>query len=433
MIWWCNGLLSLGGADASDAVVEFTFYAPLNDANGNPVLAPATGDDATSLNDSRGEGNWAPLDPRDASGLVTSNLTPSDYTITLKSIAIQKSVANLSPEPLSPGDMLEYTLQVQVSDFFALTDIEIDDLFSDGQAWDTTFTPTLSVTEHGATTSAPMNSANYTVIPNASGSTGVNFSISSELQSRGLDRILLGGCVPDGGTGGPVPNCSTYNGGATTLTLRFRTTVQENFLVNYPSGDPSVDQGDVLNDLVTATSNVLSVANLTSTGNDEQDSSGAEISIPRGTVEKTIYAINGVACSPQPCTSVRVAPADTVTYRLRYSLPTSDLENFYLIDYLPLPVFQSTEITSFDSTVNPAVPPAGGAKFGPADTFYAYSSRVPALTTNASENSVRFDYGSFDDPRNQSMTADILFTVTVRSDPFALCRWFVSDQSGARA
>ncbi|WP_333657350.1 isopeptide-forming domain-containing fimbrial protein, partial [Anaerolinea sp.] len=409
-----------GGAGTADAVVEFTFYAPLNDAGGNPVLNPVTGDDVPSLNDSRGEGNWTPLDPRDTSGLVISNLPPSDYTLTLKSIAIQKSVSNLSPAPLSPGDTLEYTLQVQVSDFFALTDLVIDDLFSDGQAWDATFTPVLSVTEHGATTSAPMNSANYTVLPNVFlGFSEVTFRVSSELQSRGLDRILLGGCVPDGGTGGPAPDCASFNGGATTLTLRFRTVVQENFVVNYPSGDPSVDQGDILNNLVTVMSNVLNVANLTPTGEDEQDSSQVETSIPRGTVEKTIYAVNGVACSPQPCTAVRVAPADTVTYRLRYVLPTSDVENLYLIDYLPLPVFLATEVTTFDPTVSAAAPPPGQAKFGPADTFYVYSGIVPTLLTNSSENSLRFTYGSYDDVRNQSTVVDLLFTVTVRSDPFA--------------
>lgn len=410
-----------GGPGDTDAVVEFTFYAPLNDADGNPVLNPITGDDVLSLNDSRAEGNWTPLDSRDTGGLVTSNMPPSDYTITLKSIAVQKSVTNLSPAPLSPGDTLEYTLQVQVSDFFALTDIVIDDFFSDGQAWDTTFTPVLSVTEHGVTTSASMNSANYTVTPSTSpsGDTEVNFRVSSELQSRGLDRILLGGCVPDGGTGGPAPDCASYNRGATTLTLRFRTVVQENFLYNYPSGDPSVDQGDVLNNLVTAMSNVLNVANLTPTGQDEQDSSQAETSIPRGTVDKTIYAINGVVCSPQPCTSVQVAPADTVTYRVRYILPTSDVENLYLMDYLPLPVFLATEVTTFNPTVSLAAPPAGQAKFGPADTFYAYSSLVPTLTTSAAQNSVRFGYGNYDSASNQSTTVDILFTVTVRSDPFA--------------
>ncbi|MEI2827891.1 MAG: hypothetical protein V9F04_16955 [Dermatophilaceae bacterium] len=99
---------------------------------------------------------------------------------------------------------------------------------------------------------------------------------------------------------------------------------------------------------------------------------------------------------------MQIAPAYTLTYRLVYELPISDFEDFSIVDYLPLPVFFSTELTTFDPTVSAAVPPAGTVKFGPADTFYAYSGSgiVPTMTADAVANSVAFDYGDFDDPAN---------------------------------
>ena len=35
-------------------------------------------------------------------------------------------------------------------------------------------------------------------------------------------------------------------------------------------------------------------------------------------------------------------PGDTVTYRLQTTLPTGDVDNLNLTDYLPLPVFDAS-------------------------------------------------------------------------------------------
>jgi hypothetical protein len=96
---------------------------PRVDAGTAPVLNATTGDDATSVNDARSEGNWTPIDGRDGPTAIVSDVTANDHTLTPKSIAIQKSVAvaidtgGVGP---TPGDTLEYTLAIQVSDYFAM-------------------------------------------------------------------------------------------------------------------------------------------------------------------------------------------------------------------------------------------------------------------------------------------------------------------------
>ncbi len=169
--------------------------------------------------------------------------------------------------------------------------------------------------------------------------------------------------------------------------------------------------------LPTAVADLLSVTDaVTPNGNSEADTSGASVQILSGTLTKTIYAINGNTSFGAP----RLGPSDTVTYRLRYTLPSSDLEPVTLTDYLPLPVLLASEVTGpFVTTVSAAVPAAGTAKFGPADTFFALSGAVPTITTDAAGNSVRFQYGAFDDPTNTPTTIDILFTVTASNAPFA--------------
>lgn len=413
-----------GTAGAQDASVVFGFYVPRADSGGAAVINPTTGDDATAINDASSTASWTPIDGRDAASSVTNNTTPNDHTLTPKSIAIQKSVAIAVDQGAAgptPGDTLEYTLSIQVSDFFAMRDLVLTDVLSDGQRRDPGFAPTLAIAEHsgGTSAAAPINAANLSfVVSGITGETTATFLVGAEQVTRGLDARLLGGCVPAGGTGGPVPSCTTFNGGATTVTVVYRTIIQDAFTHTFPSGDPSVDHGDVLSNAVTAAADLLSVTDATTAlGTDEADGSGAGVTILTGTLTKTIYAINGSTSFPLPAS---LGPGDTVTYRLRYTLPSSDVEPLTITDYLPLPVLLATEVSGpFNATVSAAAPPAGTARFGPDDTFFALSGVVPTIATDAAGNSLAFTYAAFDDPANQPTTIDILFTVTATNTPFA--------------
>ena len=218
-----------GGVGTSDARMDVRFFIPQYDANGNYVISPLTGDDVTSCNQARAVGDWTPIDPRDAGAIDNAVADPAgcEHILTDKSIAIQKTVSNITDASNSPGDVLDYTLAFQISDFFAFETLVLTDTFSDGQLFDTSFTPTFSVIEHTATTSGGFDLSTYSVVRDSpgTGETVVTFRLSDELIRRSLDGQLLGGCVPAGGTGGADPDCSTSNQGATTALIHFRTVI----------------------------------------------------------------------------------------------------------------------------------------------------------------------------------------------------------------
>lgn len=472
----CTFASVTGGAGTADAAFTFEFYIPLNDTTPAPVINASSGDDVLSLNNVTASGNWQPIDPRDPLTPFTADGVGPEHTLTDKSIAIQKGVANVinvGPAGITPGDTLDYTLNFQVSDFFSFQNVTVTDVISDGQHFDTTFTPTLTINGNTyALGAAGMNTANYTVAQNFTGAVAsppvftidpaandggstITFRVSDEIITRGQSGKLIGGCVPVAGTGGPTPNCDTasggYNDGATTGTIHFRTVIQDQFTDTFPSGDASVDHGDVLTDAVTVNGDLLSVSdNSTPTGQSEADGSGASVSIAFGTLTKSIYAINSSTSFSSP---VAITPGDTVTYRLRYSLPTSDFETLVLTDYLPLPIYAASEITTFDDVggfSNPVVIPAAGhVNFGPTDTFRALGGNgvgcfagapigsppanadgTPCMSIDSASNLVSFNYGNYDDPTNTDTQIDLLFTVTVSSNPFA-DGMFLTNQANA--
>lgn len=400
-----------GSLGASDAVVTFEYYVPEFDAAAARIIDDDTGDDVLSLNNASAEGDWTPIDNRDAPAHPVVDEAGPEHILTDKSVAIQKGVSiigDVGPTGPSPGDLLEYTLEFQISDFFAFQNLRIEnDVLSDGQRVDGSFTPTLSVTEDGATSSGVFDVANYSVVVDSpgTGSSTLFFDISGELITRSLSGQLIGGLVPDGGPA---------NDGATTGTIVYRAIIQDAYSDTFPSGSPSLDNGDELSNAVVIDGDVLDNVTLTPTGFSEADDSSAGLTIVGGQVFKSIYARNGVI---GPVT--QLAPGDTITYRIQFDLPTGDVESLLFQDYLPLPVLYATEVTAFIDTISAAAPPAGSAKFGATDTFRTLSGIVPAVSSDAVANLLQFDYGTYENPANTSATVDILFTVTVANDPFA--------------
>jgi fimbrial isopeptide formation D2 family protein/uncharacterized repeat protein (TIGR01451 family) len=435
-----------GTTDAADAVLLFTFYVPRLDATNAVIIDPLSGDDATALNNASASASWTPLDPRDPTTTVTRDDVGPEHTLTPKSVAIQKSVTNLTDDANTPGDVLEYRLEIQISDFFAFRNLVVVDTFSDGQRFVPGFTPTLQVNGHNFTfATAGFAPANYTVSQNFTGAvatppiftlnpatndgtTTITFSIANELISRGqATGDLLGGCVSPAGTGLIAP-CALLGAGdgPTTATIVFRTQIQDEFSDEFPSGDRSVDQGDVLTNDVLVAGDVLNNVGLTPTGQNEADTSGAGVDIARGELSKSVYAVNGSTTFTTP---IEVAPGDTITYRIEKVLPSSDVELLTLIDYLPLPVFSAAEVTTFDTAAPSAtVPPAGTAKYGPADTFSQLPGTPdPTVSVDLVNNTVSFSYGSYDNDSNVASRVDLLFTVTVSDAPFA-DRLFITNQ-----
>ncbi len=445
-----------GGPGGNDASVVFEYFVPEFDASGNRVISHTTGDDAPTVNDSRATGSWTPVDPSDS--VVAINIvdqTPADdnHTLTNKSIAIQKShtiLTDVGAAGPSPGDTVEYTLNFQISDYFTFGDLVIEDIVSDGQRLQETSPGvfpgpfTLSVTDRTgpiAGNFSPSLSAGATNLfidlseiggdtnPATDGTTRLVFDVSRAMQDLGAaDGILQGG------------RATAPDAGPAVGTLTYRTVIQQSFSDTYPSGESNVDQGDLLSNAVTVTGTVRSNGSILNVLDTESDTSSDAIEIVTGSLLKTTYAVNGVLGSINPATdtstglvigpsydnSLRVRPGDVVTYRLRYTLPTGDIENFRLTDFLPLPVYDASVIsTVFGTTIDASVPAADSAKYGPDHTFSrvplaAPPTQHPTVSVSSSGNSVTFNFGNYSDPPPESMVlVDVLISVTISNQPMA--------------
>ncbi len=445
-----------GGAGTDDIVIVYDFFVPLRDADGIRVL-PTTGSDSTSQNTVQPiAGTWNPLDGDDDSQPIDNGLCPTSCpgsaTVSDQSIAIQKAVTPVGAT--HSGTTLIYTLSIQISDYFAIEDLVITDTLSDGQHFDTGFVPQVTVYEHGNTlASAAMNAANYTetrfwtggpnppFTPAPDGTTEMEFRISDELALRTFgaegNGQLLGACVPDSSSIDRNEDCTTYNDGTqTTIQVIYQAIIQDEFANQI---DESVDHGDVLDNSVSLSADILNNNDFSVIATNESDNSGAGLTVERGTPTKTIYAVTKAGVTTvSPPSPVTLAPGDDVTFQITYTLPSSDFEDLSIIDFFPLPVFRvgdpygdgSNVPWSFDTTWPPAVvatpddvPAPGEVAFGPSETFYnsrpGFSDYAPALSIDTAANTLSMDYGSYDDPNNPATTIDLLFTVRLTNEPFA--------------
>jgi len=442
-----------GVAISGTVSMEFEFFIPLRDAEGDSVLNPDTGAFVDSCNQARGGGDWVPLDPRDSDDSGSFIIEPDgcEHTLSDQSIAIQKGVSVVGGGEVMPGKTLEYTLNVQVSDFFVFNDVIVTDTISDGQLFDESFTPRLQVNGNTYTlTSNNFDQGNFDIYCNYTGmlsapdtactinnsapndgTTTFTFRVSDEIDDQlgtDGDGRLVGGCVPTDGVGeGNDPVCDDYNAGPTTAQIVFRTVIQREFNDISPDS-PGVVQGDQLGNTATVQGDVLSTddAERLTEGSPIDDTS-AGVSIGRGDVSKSFYAINGDTFIPD---LLEVTPGDEVTYRVTYTMPVGDVKDLKFIDYFPLPVLRVDDpdadvttnpdpVWTFVSTVDGGIPDPGVVKFGPSETYYTYTNIIPSLSIDAANNSLEIFYGDFFDDQEGTYVIDLLFTITVNDDPFA--------------
>ena len=246
-----------------------------------------------------------------------------------------------------------------------------------------------------------------------------------------LSQVLIDNLAADGVLQGGLSDGAT-NQGAATGTIRFRTIIQEDYADTFLSGDRSVDHGDAItNNSLTITGTVREnseenggIGDITTIIGTESDTSSAGVVIVGGTLIKEVYAINGNTTLPIGDTGrVTLTPGNTVTYRIEYVLPTSDVEDLVITDYLPLPIFNADDHNAdgiggdswtFDSDATfDAV--AGTIEVGSNDTFLALSGISPTITVDTGSNGLIITYGDFDDPTSQQSTIELYVTVTAQT------------------
>ncbi len=443
---WAGGVT--GTASAVDATATIGFFVPMRDAGSGEILPG--GADSVIANSADSNGLWTPIDPRDGTSVSTSAASTDagsgstcpngarETQIDAEALAIQKSAAittDTGGAGPTPGDTVTFTIQGQVSDYYALGNLVVDDVMSDGLRR-TGAEPKLAINGVGFTSAAAdIAGANYTYAVDgaAPGSARWRFDLSSELALRVPSTAgrVLGGCVPTGGTADPAP-CAP-NDGPTTFTITYQATIQQTYDTQYttgsalcgstvaaPGGTGAVNAGDTLCNGATTTADLLDQSTFADTGNDTADDTGASVTIVRNAMTKSLYAINGDTGLP---TGNQVQPGDTVTYRITYAMPTINVEQFSMQDFLPQPIYDvaGESVLAFDAPS--ASPPAPGHfQWNSTDTYHTYiggSVPAPTITTDADSNSVVYHFGSPNANPTHAATIDILYTFTVTNEPFA--------------
>ena len=208
-----------GVEGGGDIVITYTGYVPDVDANGNPIVISDAANDAVRNTASvTGEYNDSAISDSD------------DEVITATATALQKSVTVIEDNGgagNTPGDRLQYTLTLQVSDYMELANLILSDTMQDGIQIDPdSFTFELFV---NGTTVGPdaLGAGNTSVIENAGdGSTDVTIDLSQELIDRGIsDGSLIGDLFAD-----------DITEGTTTITITYEATIREFYLAPPPPG-----------------------------------------------------------------------------------------------------------------------------------------------------------------------------------------------------
>jgi fimbrial isopeptide formation D2 family protein len=426
-----------GTTASADLSMVVGFHVPRVDATTAPVLDAASGDDRTLTLGTAMAASWTPLDARDATRPVAAS-DAAAHRLDARSIAIQKvdALATDARGPgLGPGDVLAYTLDAQVSDFFAFGDgatpLRIVDTLSDGldflDATNGFANPTLSVVRSGGAAEAYtlVRGVHYDVVTDADGRQTITFDLAAALPA-GPGQVLVGDLSAD-----------ATQSGATTATLRFSARVLDAYRVAPPDAGGAPLPGSTQRALNEA-DRLVNVASVEGTVLDaaldparpglqgEADGTTAGERIAQNAVSIVVYGVNGVPVTNDPANPVRIAPGDRVTYLIRYTVPTGDFEQFDLSAYLPLPLF---DVADPDADGTPSGFSAQGGAFDPLPPTARFSVQAtggdgtgvaaPAVTALPGANGLRFFFGDRSDATDLPLAVQVAVTVTATDAPFA--------------
>ena len=360
------------GGIGIDKSIVYTYYIDENDSSGSSVLPP---DGAHKILTNTATASM------DFNGSALPDVS-AESNVTAMSITMYKTSTfnDITPPPgLSPGDEILYRLEMQTSDFFEHTDVNVTDILGDGQ---TAQNPLPNEYNLSGGVSGAFAAANMDICSAKDPATGaceVVFRLSDQLAADGHSAVL-----PKGAT----------------IRIGFETIVDENYTVI--NGQKPLAMGDSVTNHASVEPDIPGVGPGTPDGSDETNTIVSE------TFTKTVYAINGSTAIAPP---YNIKPGDTVTYRLEIVMPVTSFYDYNLTDYLPLPFFTATEVTGFDSTTPP---PAGKWGTGPDNNY----TSPPTFSTNAADNKLLWHFGD-QTANHQKKIIDLLFTVTASHRPMA--------------
>lgn len=386
---------------------QVEFFIPDNDADGLPVIDPVSGDPVTiTFGQPTASGQWQPLDSRDVDNpgdTITFSGTGNTVSVTAKSITLLKEVSiqtDIGAAGLTPGDTLNYTLSLNISDYFAFGEnffeqgsFVIVDVLGDAQ----TLVPgsgTVAITVDGTTINVAL--VTTSVIDPVTGISTLTLDLAQSLRNATGDRGWVNGDLA----------FDAILQGATQVVVSYQVTLGQSYTP--PSGTPhsEINEGDTVGNNATLTATILE-DRLNLTGDEQSDGSQASITVPSSQVEITIADLNG---NGAPAPGVELRPGDEVTFQLSYDLVTGDYENFTLTAYLPLPLFDLSSIADISTIWS-----LGSGNTNP---------EAPTSVTRGLGNSLVFTFADYVNSGTDGSRIEIDFTLTVSDQPFADQRSF---------
>lgn len=398
------------GTVSGTQTVTIQYYVP-------DVLDETTGAPGTVQFQVSGTGDWAPLDTRDGEETVVYDPAAVEFEHTIRSLAVQKDVQNITDANNSPGDTLQYTIDFQVSDYHRFDNVVITDTIDDGHTLTTA--PTLQLWYQG--TLHTIDLAGYYSDSTIPGNHNIErtFDISAAVQAYAATHGLTGDIAAGILRGGKFDGDDL---GGTHGRIVYQSTIDNTFDSPVAPGDAQINHGDHL-----ATAAVIAGTVVRPNGDpgaDVEDNTATDVEIASGGLRLEIVGINGAAGDG----SNGISPGDTVTYELTYNLGTGDFEHLKLDAFLPKPVF------------NVGDPDADGTPSGWTHGAVGTSGTYPgvgqwvlvdgagniidingatSLSVAAGANGLSFDLGSREDSDNKPTRVVLRFTVRVNDDPFA--------------
>ncbi len=384
--------------------VTIQYYVP-------DVLDETTGAPGTVQFQVSGTGDWDPLDARDAEEVVAYDPAGVEFEHTIRSLAVQKDVENVTDGNNSPGDTLEYTINFQVSDYHRFDNVVITDTIDDGHTL--IGTPTLQLWYQGALHTIDLGGYYSDATDPGNHDIERTFDISAAVQAYAVTNSLSGDIAAGILRGGLFEGDS---GGATRGQIVYQSTIDNTFDSPVAPGDAQINHGDHLATAAAITGTVIRPGGMQ--GDDVEDNTATEVEIASGGLTLEIVGINGAPGDG----SGGISPGNTVTYELTYDLGTGDFENLQLDAFLPKPVF---DVGNSADWTHGAV---GGSGTYPGVGNWVLVGGVGNLTdidgnidliTNPATNGLSFDLGSREDDDNLPTRVVIRFTVEVNNEPFA--------------
>ena len=411
---------SVVGANGVDITITFSGYVQEFDDNDGvtPIIDPSTGNPTSSTNTANLNYDY------DSNPLSDSD----DATITQRSVSITKNgnVAAPGANGISPGDVIDWTVTVYVSDYFEFDDNDFFDTIGDGQTYVTdsfkvrvvegNVDQTLNATQTDESVFAP-----YLTFPGGGGvgETQIAFDLSEAMANvfTGLDETLSGDDV-------------FATGNQTRVIIEYQTTISEEYVEDPPGGDPNNTSIIGASDIVSNTGQI--VFQVAGTANDQDINDSSDITIaPITTFTKTIAFIrdgDSGTVTPNPTPPILIKEGDEVTYRIDVTIPTGDVENLTIRDYLPDPLFNVNDPDADGSNETFTKLADGDTRPSPAEWRFTTASDIaPAGETldadpeGNDDNSFEIAFDDSDtelDSSSNTRVVSFMFTVTATDEPY---------------